>query len=173
MVLYVGAISDWFDYDLYEHGLRTAQDLSFVMIGPVSGVKYQANLARVNAFREQYSNFYYLGTKPHRELPHYLAHSAVGLIPFELLPLTHDINPIKLFEYAAFGLPVVSSAMAEIENYRDQVQIYRTPEEYIQMLGSVVQDRTRHSERMLEFARNNTWEKRFDTIFSHIEAIHE
>jgi hypothetical protein len=136
VALYVGAINDWFDYDTYEHGLARLNDVHFIMIGPVGGSA--CNLARIQEFQKKYSNFMYLGTRKHSELRSYLAHARVGVIPFDNSPLTNDINPVKFFEYAGFGLPTISSHLKELQNYSDQIFFYRTPEEYVSLLTSTL-----------------------------------
>jgi hypothetical protein len=66
-------------------------------------------------------NIFILGPKPFQELPSYLAHFSIGLIPFVVNDLTKAVNPIKLREMLAAGVPVVSTALPEVENYRKSI----------------------------------------------------
>ena len=169
IVFYVGAISDWFDYDVYEYGLSQLQDFSFVMVGPILGVQQHKSSMKIQDWQKKYKNFYYLGVKKHDELPSYLAHSHVGLIPFTITPMTNEINPIKLFEYAAYGLPVVASNMEELEDYKDNVFRYKNENEFVQLLLEHSKKDEIESEKQIQFARDNTWEKRFDYMYSIIK----
>jgi len=168
IIVYMGAVSDWFDYELFESGLKAHKDMSFVIIGPVEGVRYARNMGHIKRFRESYDNFYYLGMKTHSELKKYLAHASAGIIPFILNSLTNEINPVKLFEYAAFGLPVLASNMVELKNYAEYVLFYKDKKEYSEKLSFCIKQKESGKEKMMLFARDNTWEKRFVKMQSEI-----
>jgi glycosyltransferase involved in cell wall biosynthesis len=169
IILYIGAISDWFDYELYEYGIAKLRDISFVAIGPVSGVNYSRNLAKIQQYAKTYENFYYLGSKPHSELKKYLAFSDIGIIPFKVNSLTDEINPVKFFEYAAYGLPVIASHLSELLNYRENVLFYKNREEYVDSITRHSDKKKRLSQKLIDFAHKNTWEKRFEFVLSRIE----
>lgn len=171
IILYIGAISDWFDYELYEYGIAKLRDISFVIIGPVSGVNYKGNLAKIRRYTRTYQNFHYLGSKAHSELKEYLAHSDIGIIPFKVNSLTDDINPVKFFEYAAYGLPVIASHLSELLNYRENVLFYKNREEYIDLITDHSDKKKHLSQELINFARKNTWEKRFEFMLSCIERL--
>jgi len=67
----------------------------------------------------QRENIHLLGARPFRELPRYIAHFEVGIIPFVVNELTAAVNPIKLREMMAAGCPVVSTAMPEVAKYAE------------------------------------------------------
>lgn len=48
-----------------------------------------------------------LGEIPHSEVPAFLASLDIGLVPYRDTPLTRAIDPVKLYEMLAAGLPVV------------------------------------------------------------------
>lgn len=54
-------------------------------------------------------------------MPVYLINADVGIIPFKKDPLSQSINPVKLYEYLAAGLPLASSYMEEIRQFKDVV----------------------------------------------------
>ncbi len=70
---------------------------------------------------EREPNICRLGPKSFAELPAYVAHFDVGIIPFVVNDLTRAVNPIKLREMLAAGVPVVSTALPEVENYRKSI----------------------------------------------------
>ncbi len=55
------------------------------------------------------------GPVPNSDLPKIACQWGCGLIPFGDHPITHTVNPVKLYEYMALGLPVVASKLPEIE----------------------------------------------------------
>src|SRR5207248_11181812 len=77
-------------------------DWSFVFVGPVEGPDVPAALAGR-------PNVHLLGVKDQAELPAYLAHFAVSIIPYRRTPYTERINALKLYECLAAGRPVVAT----------------------------------------------------------------
>jgi len=171
IAIYIGTISDWFDYELYEYGLAKLKNTTFIMIGSISGVNYRKNLAKIQRYSKLYQNFHYLGPKPHSELKRYLAHADMGIIPFTVNPLTNEINPIKLFEYASFGLPVLAPHLSELQNYEENVLFYKNKEEYVNLISGYSGTKAYLAQKLIEFARRNTWEKRFTFMLSRIGEL--
>jgi glycosyltransferase involved in cell wall biosynthesis len=62
-------------------------------------------------------NVHLLGRKPHDQLAAYCKGFDVGLIPYRIDERMRFVNPIKLREYLAAGLPVVSTAVPEVRRY--------------------------------------------------------
>ena len=78
---------------------------------------------------------HFLGRKSYAELPAYCRQFDVGLIPFKLNELTRAVNPIKLREYLAAGLPVISTPLPEVAIYEQMVNLADTPEEFVRRRG--------------------------------------
>lgn len=53
-----------------------------------------------------------LGAKDRAEVPGYLQHADVLVVPHVVTPFTDSLDPIKLYEYQAVGRPVVSTPVA-------------------------------------------------------------
>lgn len=56
-------------------------------------------------------NVHFLGLRPQSELPPYLQHLDVGIIPFVVSPATHAVSPLKVYEYLASGVPVAATPL--------------------------------------------------------------
>jgi len=162
-VIYVGAIADWFDVDLVSWVATRLPDISFVLIGPVIG----CNLKDLQTHR----NVYILGPRAYSDLPAYMQHADVGIIPFLKSRLTDAVNPIKLFEYCAAGLPVVITDLAEAGRYANQDFILKakTCDEFIMLLEVAIQHRDKVRDKCKAFAHANSWAARFATVMSLIE----
>lgn len=152
-VLYVGTIKEWFDLDLVIHAAKSLPDFSFVLIGPHTNIERAAAVP----------NIYILGARPYAQLPPYLHHCDVGIIPFIKTPLTDNTNPIKIFEYFASGLPVVSTNMYEVEQLQSPALITKTHGEFVDALN-VACDNGRGRAEYLQFARVNSWRERYTII---------
>ena len=79
---------------------------SFVMVGPVVKISEDELPKR--------PNIHYLGAKTYDQLPAYLSGWDVALMPFVINELTLNSNPLKVREYLAAGVPVVSSDLPEV-----------------------------------------------------------
>ena len=104
---------------------------------------------------------------PHRDLPAYLWNADVGIIPFDAVShaaLVNSINPLKLYEYMACGLPVVSVAWEELRRIASPARLTGTPEDFIAALGqaSAPQDRC----RFIDYAGTQDWGARADAIIA-------
>lgn len=53
-----------------------------------------------------------LGARPAAEVPAYLRHADVLVVPHVVTPFTESLDPIKRYEYRAAGRPVVATAVA-------------------------------------------------------------
>jgi len=164
-LIFIGTISDWFDLDMIEHLARARPQLHIILIGPIISIgrTLQALGRRITALN-RVPNFHYLGFRHPAMMPKYLAHSDVGLIPFQAKPLTHSASPIKLFEYAAAGLPVVSRNLTETRSRGGATLFYETPSECLEMVDEAISRRVLLGERMRSFARENTWASRYRTV---------
>ena len=63
------------------------------------------------------ANVNLLGPRSHPEINDIAARWHVGIIPFTVSVLSDAVDPIKIYEYFALGLPVVSFRMPQIEDY--------------------------------------------------------
>jgi len=102
---FFGLVSEWVDQKLLVNLAREIPDLQIVLIGkadvPIEVLEHERNI-------------HLLGPRPFADLPSYLAHFNVGLIPFSVTELTRAVNPIKLREMLAAGCPVVSTELPEV-----------------------------------------------------------
>jgi hypothetical protein len=116
---------------------------------------------------------YLLGPKPYSELPGYCQRADVGMIVFKINSLTKAVNPNKLYEYFASGLPVVSTALPEVAKLDPLVRIANTPEEFSALirdaLGTGKNDLL--AEQRLECARMNSWAARFQEAWEDIRGV--
>lgn len=114
---FVGVVGDWVDVELIAGLARQNPRASVVIIGPtITGRGSGANLP----------NVHWLGGRPHALLPNYLKAFDVALIPFRQVPLTHNANPIKLYEYLAAGVPTVSTFLPAVKPVRGSVWLADT-----------------------------------------------
>ena len=160
---FFGLIHEWIDLDLLAWLAKNNPEVSFVFIG-----KYSVDVDQVN----QYSNAYFLGQKPYDELIDYAKHFDVGLIPFKINELTINVNPIKLKEYLALGIPVISVNLPEVDIYRQVVRIEETYDSFDQALKQELSGQHIATLEQLEaVAREETWSRKVDEISDLIRGV--
>jgi hypothetical protein len=67
-------------------------------------------------------------------MPSYLQHADMGIIPFDVRnhrELIDAVNPLKVYEYLAAGLPVVATDWLELSLLNLPIHRCRTPEEFV------------------------------------------
>jgi glycosyltransferase involved in cell wall biosynthesis len=153
VVVYVGAIDDWFDTDLLAFLARSHLAANFVLIGvPRISLKSFYKL----------KNVHLLGARSYCELPRYLWNATVGIIPFKRDPLVEAISPLKLYEYMACGLPVVATRWTELEAIGSPAFLADSYHEFDELLSYAlaIGRRTEVVVASMKFAEENSWNNR-------------
>ncbi|CAN5327191.1 glycosyltransferase family 1 protein [soil metagenome] len=103
---FYGVIDERFDVALLAQLSAARPQWQFVMIGPI---------VKIDPVTLPHApNLHYLGSRGYDDLPAYLAHWDVALMPFALNEATRFISPTKTPEYLAGGCPVVSTPIADV-----------------------------------------------------------
>jgi len=105
------------------------------------------------------------GEKSYEELTRYCKALDVAIIPFVINGLTKSVNPIKLREYLAAGLEVVSANLPEVESYDGFVRISKDEGEFIRnielsLAGRDNQEKRKRSRGMA----NEDWKSKVTEI---------
>ncbi|MHB1377732.1 MAG: glycosyltransferase, partial [Candidatus Humimicrobiaceae bacterium] len=77
-------------------------------------------------------------------------------------PVVDTVNPIKLYEYMACGLPVVSTSWKELELINSPAFLAKSTEEFSESLYGALE--SGKDKKYLDFAKENSWDKRFEEI---------
>jgi glycosyltransferase involved in cell wall biosynthesis len=154
---YLGAIAPWFDFEAVEGVARAHPNWSVTLIGPIMlGVEEAAGrLADL-------PNVSIVDPVPYDDVPRVLRSFTVGIIPFRYNALTRGVNPNKMYEYLAMGLPVVSTAFStEVSRYPDVVAATDTADAFVRACEGFVAlaaDRlSEHRRRAVETAARHDW----------------
>lgn len=160
---YYGAIAHWFDFELVAQIARSLPTCDFVLAGEVTSDE-------VRCF-DGLNNIQLLGEIPYNDVPSLAATFDVALIPFKIIDLTLATNPVKIFEYAALGLPVVATDLPELSDLPSSVvSRVTTVEEAIDCIQNHLADQDLGQvELRKHWARRQTWADRarsFEEILS-------
>ncbi len=122
---YYGVIDERMDLPLLRYVAEQHSEWNIVLVGPVVKIDPQDV--------PQLPNIHVLGMKTYDQLPGYLAHFDVALIPFAMNDATRFLSPTKTLEYLAANKPVVSTPVHDvIELYGSVVNVGYTPHEIVQ-----------------------------------------
>ncbi|MBC7922618.1 MAG: glycosyltransferase family 1 protein [Ferruginibacter sp.] len=149
---FFGVIDERMDVQLVGELARLKPEWQIILLGPV--VKIDPNgLPRL-------PNIHYLGMKSYPELPGYISHWQVALLPFALNESTRFISPTKTPEYLAAGKPVVSTPITDVVRPYGELQlvhIAQTPSEFAEAI-----------EKSLQQHKDPGWLDRVDAYLSHL-----
>jgi GT2 family glycosyltransferase len=132
---FFGGLDDYLvDFELIRATARALPDAHFVLIGD----RYCSDqeIERMVAL----PNLTWLGFRPYEEIPAYGMGFDVAIMPWQDNEWIRRANPIKLKEYLALGLPVVSMDFPELARYADLVSVATTAEQFIGMVAAAVED---------------------------------
>jgi glycosyltransferase involved in cell wall biosynthesis len=130
---FYGALDDYtIDLDLLVKVARQHSRASMVIIGPRA-----MDLSRLTAE----PNVRYLGPVPYAELPRYAAEFDVAVMPWLRNDWIAGCNPIKLKEYLALGMPVVTTRFPELEPYEHLVYAAESHDEFLAGINQALAER--------------------------------
>jgi glycosyltransferase involved in cell wall biosynthesis len=158
---YFGWIDYIMDVPLIDEVARLRPDWHWVFIGGKS------NLVQISA-----ANVHFLGPKPYSELPRYLRHIDICVLPWRQdHEFTNYGSAIKVREYLASGKPVVMSPLYEYLK-SPGIRTYRSAQEFI----AAVEDALSHdtpSQRDVRqnSVRNCTWDTRTQELAGVIVSL--
>lgn len=107
---YLGNLHHAIDYPLFEALIRQNPQWEFRLCGARMDSRADSLIALPNVR--------YSGVIDRSGISRFLAGAAIGLIPYLRSEWTEGVFPTKLFEYLAHGVPVLSTAIPEVERFR-------------------------------------------------------
>lgn len=152
---FTGAFYDgWVDINLFYELARVRPNWRFVIVGHT----YDWD------FRNAPPNIISLGKKPYQDVPSYTHCFDVGMIPFIDNQIARGADPVKLYEYLAAGLPVISSNLPFAEHLNPPlVYKYHSLEGCLAMLEQALADNRAYGEKArqqrLDYASQFSWDQ--------------
>jgi len=153
---YYGVIDERFDASLIDAAARAHPEWQLVLVGPVVKIDV-AELPR-------HDNIHYVGPRPYKDLPRYLAGWDVCLLPFALNDATRFISPTKTLEYMAAEHPIVTTSIRDVVGpYSDVVHVGDGPDEFVaaceQALDAGTVDENRRRAQMKKILARTSWDE--------------
>jgi glycosyltransferase involved in cell wall biosynthesis len=167
IVGYCGNLSHRIDWDLIDHVAVSRPDWSIVLIGePAKDERCRATAAR--------RNVHMLGVIPYETALRHIAAFDAAMIPHLDSVLSAHMNPLKLYVYCSVGVPVVSAAVANLDDLAGEIRIAESPARFVEQLEAAIAarrgGRVYPSARVIEAC---SWQSRANAIWRRLEEVFE
>lgn len=164
IVGYHGAVAHWFDFDLFESVARSNRQWHFVLVGPVA----QEVRSRARGL-EALDNVDLLGERSSEQVAGYVQNFDVGTIWFVMNDLTSGVDPLKMYEYLAAGVPVVATPLPACRHVPG-VSVASSADEFAREIERVL-DRPTIDGRLVETAQGASWGARLEPVLARLEEL--
>lgn len=152
------------DYELIKAVAAYHSDKTIALVGPVNASEPAA------IGLDKMPNVVFTGPKNIRELPQYLHHIDVALIPFKINTLTRSIYPLKINEYLSAGKPVVSTSFSDdIRGFSPVIYLAKDSHHFLQLIQQALEeDNAEKIAERIAAAADNTWAARAGQLWQGI-----
>ena len=168
IAVHVGsALPERFDFELVDLLTKKFSEVQFVFVGPDAELRRRLH---------QRPNLHLLGPRPYGVTPGYMQHADVGLILLDADKnpvLVNSTNPLKLYQYLASGLTVVSMQWDALKNLAPPAFLAKNRDEFIRYTEDVLSGNCFDPEELMLYAKNFDWKIQFDNFCNRIENISE
>lgn len=161
---YVGLADGRLDDALLDEVAASMPDVSFVLVGP--RLLPEGPLDRRG-------NVCFLPPVPYADVPAVMHALDAGILPYRMDALTERMNPLKLRELLATGVPVVSSPLPEVERYRGVVRLARDADGWRDALRAALAEGRARADERSRTVRDEGWDRRaeeFERLLSFAVA---
>lgn len=154
---YSGLIAGYIELGYFERIADAYPNASVVIVGD------RGCGAHVQEFDKliQKKNIHYLGRKDIEDLPRYLNAFDVCMVPYRETKQVIYSSSLKLYDYLAFGKPIVATSFPTSRTLSDYLYIGSTAEEFLDQIGQAIQEvDVQKAAKRRQFAASNTWNHR-------------
>jgi glycosyltransferase involved in cell wall biosynthesis len=162
---YLGALAAWFDLPTVLAVVARHAAVDFEFIGHVE----ERSVRRLRRL----PNAALLGELPHAEAMARVAAWSAAWIPFLDSELTRAVDPVKLYEYLAAGLPVLVPGLPELGRFgAPAVYAYGNPEEAVSALArALAEDGEQQAASRRRLVARETWDERARELAAFLEPL--
>ncbi len=158
---FFGLIADWVDVELLARVAERFSAGSLVLVG--------AAATDAGAVRAR-PNVHLLGRRPYADLPGFCKGFDIALLPFRRNALTLAANPLKVREYLAAGLPVVATAIPEVESL-GLCRVAGDAASFLDQIEAALADRPGPRPERSAAMAGESWESRLAEIQGHVARV--
>jgi teichuronic acid biosynthesis glycosyltransferase TuaH len=160
VALYAGTAHDArIDVDLVAELADRLPRVSIVFVGPNAFSRSSQQLL------DRHPNIVFLGARPYRELPAYLQHADVVVVPHRVSPFMESLDPIKAYECMAISTPTVAIPLAGFREHSDSLNVVPR-EKFAERVEAVLGGSSRSMDRTVP----PSWDDRAEVFEAALRA---
>lgn len=170
IVGFMGNLTHWYDFGLLRSIISKRQDWNFVFIGWVTAFpSCSGDIKAIQAL----PNTYFLGCQPFESLPSFLKGFDVAIMPYQMSGAGPTVNPDKMYQYMAAGVPLVATPTPEIAQYAGVIDVADDVGDFISAIERCLAKgrKNRQVDHGIAIARRQTWNARVDEELSVISKL--
>lgn len=153
---YAGTVARWFDFENVTAALNACPDVYLRIVGPRSGNE------------PRHAQIEYLAPVDHDRLPAILGCCDALIMPFRVDEIVTAVNPVKLYEYLTYGVPVISCRYQEVDAHFGRfVDAYVTADDLARLFGDLARGNLRPKAEwsdLQKFLTDARWDRRWAQI---------
>jgi glycosyltransferase involved in cell wall biosynthesis len=167
-IVFTGAVvATKLDLELLAGVARARPDWSIALVGPVGAGDPRTDISAL----ERLPNVHLLGARPYVALPEVLRGADVALVPYAINDLTSSVFPMKVYEYLAAGLPVVTTPLPALAEITGVVVAADAPATVAAVERALAEDGPAARRARSAAVRENSWDARLEEIGSHLSSL--
>lgn len=155
VLMYIGTISEWFDFETILYSLENNPKAHVVLFGPADVVI------------PTHERVHYMGTIERKYIFTIMSFANVLIMPFKVNELIRSVNPVKIYEYIYAAKSIIVSKYEETEKFSKFVSFYTTKEDFSTLISKLA---IGHKEDLIDkdemeaFVLANTWNSRYKLL---------
>jgi len=158
---FVGNLEQKIDISLVAKIAERFHDCQIVLLGSTHANPQVLQL-------KHFPNVRLPGVVPYEQIGAWLSRFDVGIIPHLDLDMTQSMNPLKLYVYLSWRVPVVSTEIYNIDKSSQFVRVARTHNEFLEHVASALEKGRMDEAASQRYIDENSWEERFR---SHVDEL--
>lgn len=158
--MYVGTISEWFDFDLIRELLNKNAKVNVVLIGPT-----EVQIPTID-------RLHYYGSIERKFIFEFMDHAKALIMPFKVTELIQSVNPVKLYEYIFMHKPVLAPLYGESLQFDKYVYLYNNQLDFIDLSNKITNGVILAKSKRLDnmrFLESSTWESRYKVVRKYLK----
>jgi glycosyltransferase involved in cell wall biosynthesis len=167
-IVFTGAVvATKLDLGLLEGVARARPGWSIALVGPIGAGDPRTDISAL----ERLPNVHLLGARPYAALPEVLRGADVALVPYAINELTRSVFPMKVFEYLAAGVPVVTTPLPALNATTGVFVAADAAATVVAVERALADDGPEARRARSQAVQGNSWDARLDEISSYLSGL--